>query len=184
MPSATHEQAAEEFGDMIKTALTEMGLRPLIAQWRTATTTAPDGTAKEADGAWGPRRPPSGTPKKPSVVLEVGYSDSYARSRRNSQHWIDPVRDTASIAIGINIHVKNPEIAIDTWEWDPVYSRPKTRNHLVIKRSGGKIRIDPNFCEAHLTIPFHQRFRRPGQLNAKQDIMILTQALIEFACVV
>lgn len=183
MPVPTHEQAAEEFGDMIKAALTEMGLRPLIAQWRTATMTAPDGTRKEADGAWGPRRPPRGSPKKPSVVLEVGFSDSYARLRRNAQYWIDPARQTANVAIGINIHMQRPEITIDIWEWDPVRSRPKTTNHMVIKRSGGKIHFDPNDHEPCLIIPFHQMFRRPGQLNAEQDIMIRTQALIEFVCV-
>lgn len=184
MSVPTHEQAAEEFGDMIMTALAEIGLRHLITQWRTATITAPDGTTKEADGAWGPRRPPQGSPKKPSVILEVGFSDSYARLWRNTQYWIDPARQTANMAIGINIHMQRPEITIDIWELDPVHSRPKTTNHMEIKRSGGKICFGPNDHEPFLIVRFHQMFRRPGQLNAEQDIMIRMQALIEFVCVV
>jgi hypothetical protein len=159
----------------------DAGLRKRLGSWGGATMTAPDGTTKEADGAWGPFRPPPGSPKTPSVVLEVGYSDSPAKTRRSSHWWLDPARYEANVAIGMNLNVKKPEIIIDTWEWDPTTCRPKTTNHMVIKRSSRNINFEPNVHDPTIMIPFHQIFRRPRQSNEDKDIVIRTQDLIEFA---
>jgi hypothetical protein len=181
MPVPAHESASREFDFIMQSSMEDAGLRKRLGSWGGATMTAPDGTTKEADGAWGPFRPPPGSPKTPSVVLEVGYSDSPAKTRRSSHWWLDPARYEANVAIGMNLNVKKPEIIIDTWEWDPTTCRPKTTNHMVIKRSSRNINFEPNVHDPTIMIPFHQIFRRPRQSNEDKDIVIRTQDLIEFA---
>ena len=82
MRSPAHEQAAESFTMMLILALEQMNLQHAISSWRSTTLTAEDGSVKEADGGWGPRRPPRGAPKRPSVVLEVASSDTPGTSPR------------------------------------------------------------------------------------------------------
>ncbi|KAJ5554993.1 hypothetical protein N7535_007435 [Penicillium sp. DV-2018c] len=53
-----HEQAKMAFSDMLILALEQMGLHKAIQSWGNAEILAIDGTRKQADGGWGPRRPP------------------------------------------------------------------------------------------------------------------------------
>jgi hypothetical protein len=73
MPVAAHHQTALAFHDTLKLALQQMGLLGAIFSWGTTTFPATDGTVKQADMGWGPRRP--------TVVLEVGSSETSARFR-------------------------------------------------------------------------------------------------------
>ncbi|KAJ5125004.1 uncharacterized protein N7515_008829 [Penicillium bovifimosum] len=58
MLGPVHEQAKMAFHDMLKLALEPMGLHKAIQSWGNTGMLAIDGTTKQADGGWGPRRPP------------------------------------------------------------------------------------------------------------------------------
>ncbi|KAJ5382974.1 hypothetical protein N7517_000885 [Penicillium concentricum] len=185
MAGPAHEQAAEAFNDMLKEAFRPMGLHKAIQSWGRTTMLAKDGTRKVADGGWGPQRPLRNAPKRPTVLLEVANSETYAKLRRDAQYWIDPEKQEANVAIGVNLHTKRPEITIDQWEWSSQTSRPINRTHFTIKRkSDGAVYFDPHNPPAQLVIPFKSFFRRPAQINKERDIVIGTQELVEFASMV
>jgi hypothetical protein len=184
MHEATHEQAAVAFDHMLMWALEPMGLERAIRSWRETTFTAADGTSKEADSGWGPRRPPRGAPKRPSVVLEVGSSESSGKLRRDAHYWVDPARGKADMAIGVKVYAKKPQITIEQWEWNSQRTRPIQKAYLTITKSNGKVRFDPDQPTPQLLIPFDLLFRRPAEINKERDIVIPTQELVEFATMV
>jgi hypothetical protein len=184
MRSPAHEQAAEAFTEMLILALKQRDLHNMIFSWRSTTLTAEDGSVKEADGGWGPRRPPRRAPKRPSVVLEVASSDTPGKLRRDAQYWVDPEKGQANMAIGVKVHGKKPQISIEQWEWSSELSRPIQTSCLTITRSDGKILFDPDQPTAQLLIPFHLLFRRPAENNGERDIVLATQELVEFATLV
>lgn len=184
MPEATHEQAAIAFDDMLKLALKPLGLEREILSWGAARLTAADGTSKEADGGWSPRRPPRGAPKRPSMVLEVGSSETSAKLRRDAHYWVDPARGKADMAIGVKVYAKKPQITIDQWEWNSQLSRPIQKAHLTIMKSHGKVYFDPDQPTPQLLIPFDLLFRRPAENNKERDIVVPAQELVEFATLV
>ncbi|OQE80939.1 hypothetical protein PENNAL_c0043G04560 [Penicillium nalgiovense] len=180
-----HEQAKTAFNDMLMLALEPMGLHKSIQSWGNTVMLAIDGTRKQADGGWGPRRPPKNAPRRPTIILEVANSETYAKLRRDAQYWIDPERQEANVAIGVNLHTKRPEITIDQWEWSSQTSRPINRTHLTISRkSDGAVYFDPHHPLPQLVIPFESLFRCPAQINRERDIVIGTQELVEFASMV
>ncbi|KAJ5827776.1 hypothetical protein N7447_004539 [Penicillium robsamsonii] len=186
MPVPAHEQAATVFHDTLILALQERGLQKAIFSWRSTTLTAEDGTRKEADGGWGPRRPPHGAPKRPSVVLEVASSETPAKLRRDAHYWVDPARGQANMAFTVKVHAKIPQITIQQWEWDEAVSRPIRKTDLTITTSSsdGKVYFNPNQPTPQLLIPFHLLFRRPAENHRERDIVVGTQDLIEFATLV
>ncbi|KAJ5938930.1 hypothetical protein N7466_002064 [Penicillium verhagenii] len=183
MPCKAHEQLAVAFDDMLKISLQPMGLHRAIFSWHSTTLTAQDGSIKEADGGWSPRRPPRGALKRPSVILEVASSETAAKLRLDAHYWVDPARGQANIAIGVKVHVKKPHITIEVWEWDDRFSRPTRTQYLAITKSDEKIRFDPN-PNPQIMIPFHLLFRRPAENIRERDIVFATQDLVEFATMV
>ncbi|KAJ5822630.1 hypothetical protein N7447_004970 [Penicillium robsamsonii] len=173
MLGPAHEQATMAFNDMLILALEPMGLHKAIKSWGDTVMLAIDGTRKQADGG------------RPTIVLEVANSETYAKLRRDAQYWIDPERQEANVAIGVNLHTKRPEITIDQWEWSSQTSRSINRTHLTISRkSDGAVYFDPHHPLPQLVIPFESLFRRPAQINGERDIVIGTQELVEFASMV
>ncbi|KAJ5931239.1 hypothetical protein N7516_005728 [Penicillium verrucosum] len=159
IPGPGHEQATREFEGMFKLALTSMGLASKIQAWGSIGMVAIDGTRKQADGAWGPRKPPRHAPRRPTVVIEVVNSESYAKLRRDSQYWIDLERQEANVAIGVNLYIKRPEITIDRFEWSSEISRPINTTHFTIRRkSNGEVYFDPYHPLPQLVIPFESLF--------------------------
>ncbi|KAJ6012005.1 hypothetical protein N7499_013025 [Penicillium canescens] len=181
-----HEQAAGAFDDTLKSILQERGLQNTIFSWRSSTLTAEDGTRKEPDDGWGPRRTPRGAPKRPSVVLEIGSSETPGKLRRGCHYWVDPARGQANMAFGVKIHVNIPKITIEQWEWNSEVSRPIRKQYLTItkSRSDGKVRFDPEQPAPQLLIPFHLLFRRSAENNRERDIVFRTQDLVEFGTLV
>ncbi|CAG8917490.1 unnamed protein product [Penicillium salamii] len=179
-----HEQAAHALDQMLVIALEHMGLSKTILFWGTTTLTSPDGSTKQADGGWSPRRPPRGAPKRPSVVLEVGASETSAKLRRNAYYWVDPARGNANMAITIKMHQTKHQIIIEQWMWNPQISRPIQKSHLTLKETNGKVYFDPDHPTPQLVIPFQSLFRQPAENNREQDVLFATQDLVDFATMV
>jgi hypothetical protein len=182
-----HEQANLAFCYMLKTALKPMGLDWAINDWGRTTLSAADGTIKEADAGWSPRRGPRGAPKRPSMVLEVGWSETSARLRRDAHFWVDPARGEAKTAFSVKLHANKLHITIDQWEWNAQTSRPERKASLSItkKTPDGRVSFDPPQPQPQLVIPFELLFLRPVDGNSKErDIVFSTQELVEFASLV
>lgn len=184
MPHHVHNQAAEEFNYMLRLALQPMNLDRAISAWGNTTLTDGDGTTKEPDEGWSPRRPPRGAPKRPTVILEVASSETSAKLRRDCHYWVDPARGQATMAIGIKVHAKKPQITIEQWVWNSEHARPIQKPSLTLTKSKGKVRFDPDHPPPQLVIPFSHLFRRPAEGNIEHDIVFKTQELVEFATLV
>ncbi|KAJ5823828.1 hypothetical protein N7447_006168 [Penicillium robsamsonii] len=182
----THELTARAFENMLNSMLQERGLQNTIFPWGSTTLTDEDDTCKEPDGGWGPRRPPRGAPKRPSVVLEVASSETPGKLRRDCHYWVDSARGQANMAFGVKVHVNIPEITIEQWEWNSEVSRPIRKQYLTItkSRSDGKVGFDPEQPAPQLLIPFHLLFRRPAENHRERDIVFMTQDLVEFGTLV
>ncbi|KAJ5467299.1 hypothetical protein N7475_005051 [Penicillium sp. IBT 31633x] len=185
MLGPVHEQAAMAFNDMLILALTPMGLHKAIQSWGNTVMLATDGTKKQADGGWGPRRTPRNAPRRPTVVLEIANSETYTKLRRDSQYWVDPERQEANVTIGVKLHTEKHEMTIDQWQWSSDTSRSINTTHLNIRRNpNGTVYFHPDSPLPQLVIPFHLLFRRSAAENREHDIVIAAQDLIEFATMV
>ncbi|KXG54036.1 uncharacterized protein PGRI_071800 [Penicillium griseofulvum] len=185
MASPVDREAALIFHDMIEEALEPMGLKNAIQLLGSTIMLATDGTKKQADGGWGPQRPPRDAPRRPTLVLEVSNSRSYAKLHRNVQYWVDPEKQEANVAIGISLHRNKPEITIDQWECSSGVSQPIQKAHFIIRgRSNGQVYFNSENPLPQLVIPFHLLFRRPAENNREHDIVISTRELVEFAIMV
>lgn len=161
----------------IQEALRPMGLHRAVKTF-TDTTIPPPGehTSKQADQAWGPKRPPRGYPRdRPAVVLEVGVSESSAKLRRDAQFWLDPENGQANLVLTCKLDRKLPIIILDTWE------RTETRaircsQHIVLSKKNQK---SENISMTHgsLTIPFSHLFRREPQGPHEKDLVLGEESL-------
>ncbi|EKV11480.1 hypothetical protein PDIG_50130 [Penicillium digitatum PHI26] len=182
MLGPAHEHATQAFHSMLMQAIEPTGLHQKIQHWGKTTMLALDGTRKEADGGWSLLRHSRGVPKRPTVVLEVANSETYAKLQRDAQYWLDPARQEANVAIGVNLNTQKPEIIIDQWHWSSGLSQPILQTHLTLREtSNGTVYFDPDTPLPQLIIPFHLFFRRPAQENRERDIVIATQELVDFA---
>jgi hypothetical protein len=185
MASPVDREAALIFHDMVEEALEPMGLKNAIQSWGSTIMVATDGTKKQADGGWGPQRPPSAAPRRPALVLEVSNSRSYAKLHRDVQYWVDPEKQEANVAIGISLHRNKPEITIDQWECSPGISQPIQKAHFIIgERSNSQVYFNSETPLPQLVIPFQLLFRRPVENNREHDLVIATRELVEFATMV
>jgi hypothetical protein len=118
------------------------------------------------------------------VVLEVASSETSGKLRHDAHYWVDPARGQANMAIAVKVYAKKTQITIEQWEWNSELSRPISKACLTMRKSGGKIRFDPDQPTPQLLIPFHLLFRRPAEGKSERDIIFSTQELVEFATVV
>ncbi|QQK39509.1 Dehydrogenase, E1 component [Penicillium digitatum] len=157
MLGPAHEHATQAFHSMLMQAIEPTGLHQKIQHWGKTTMLALDGTRKEADGGWSLLRHSRGVPKRPTVVLEVANSETYAKLQRDAQYWLDPARQEANVAIGVNLNTQKPEIIIDQWHWSSGLSQPILQTHLTLRETSN------------------------AQENRERDIVIATQELVDFA---
>lgn len=172
------------FDKEICVALSPMGLLHAIRTFSDTTIKPLSGDpAKQADEAWGPVRPPRGYPRdKPTVVLEVGVSESSAKLRRDAQFWLDSERGQTNFVITCKVDRKMPIITIDTWE------RTETRaiqcsQHVVLskkKKKGEEIGKTHN----SLTIPFSHLFRREPEEPREGDVVLGEESLERIAMLI
>ncbi|CAI7598494.1 unnamed protein product, partial [Penicillium viridicatum] len=114
MTTGEHTELTLTLHEAIIKALERMGLDDAIHRYLGVDINV-NGPIKQPDMGWGPRRPPRGCPKRPSVVLEVAVSETQAKLRRDVDLWLDPVRGDANVVIAIKISRQRAMISIDKW---------------------------------------------------------------------
>lgn len=163
-----HNQVAFAVHRAIDQSLRQMGLAEAVHDYGCVDIDV-GRVKKQADMGWGPRRPPRGYPKRPTVVLEVGVSETRSKLYRDMNIWLDPTRGNANVAIAIQVNRRRPLISIDKWMWDAVNGKPLNCQHIEVAES------DPDEVKLSggpLIIPFHLLFLRQPQGTRETDVVI------------
>ncbi|KOS40553.1 hypothetical protein ACN38_g8572 [Penicillium nordicum] len=154
--------------EAIMDALQSMGLKRAIDQYA-AVDLEVNGRIKQPDMGWGPIRPPRGYEKRPSVVLEVGVSESETKLRRDADLWLDPNKGNANVVISIKLNRKKAQVKIDKWVWDGANGTSVQSQHIEVSENdldGIKLSGGP------LTIPFNLLMLREPEAPRETDIII------------
>jgi hypothetical protein len=80
----------------------------------------------ENDGAYGLAQPvPGRNPKWPTVVVEVGVSESYRKLRADAQWWLTNSRSDVKLVIIVSVSRKTPNIKFETVALDQSINQSK-----------------------------------------------------------
>ncbi|KAK2814013.1 hypothetical protein FQN50_000417 [Emmonsiellopsis sp. PD_5] len=123
--------------------------------------------------------------KWPSVIVEVGLSESQAKLERDCHWWLNNSRGQVKIALGISINRRRKEVIIRRWELRRV--RPTRANPTaVVPMAIQEITIsspqNSNTVSVHgapLILEFEKVFLRPP--GSQADIQITEMELVALA---
>ncbi|KAJ5975083.1 hypothetical protein N7481_008790 [Penicillium waksmanii] len=178
MVTAEHTQVGAIFRKAVDGVLEPMGLDNALNYVYEAVDIDVNGRRKQADLGWGPRRPPPGCPKRPTVVVEVGVSETQSKLCRDVNLWLDPTRGMVGVAIAIKINCKKPMITIDKWTWDPATRNAVQTQHIEVSEDQtDKVELSGG----PLIIPFRHLFLRDPQTPREKDVIIDREWLIDIA---
>lgn len=181
MPNPVHNQVGIRLHDAIKLALVPMRLDNMVFDWGTVNLDVGNDRNKQADFGWGPRRRPPRTPKRPTVVLEVGLSESHQRLFHDMETWLNPHKGNVRMALSIKAVRNRPKFTIEKWVWDATNRIPSKVQGIVLERNEtGQI----TSRGGELMIPFRVIFLREPEHSREKDIIIDTselQAIAEIA---
>ena len=192
VPTRAHETAAAAFGDVITVTTWAMGL-PLIERqpFGAATFKAAAGTPRK-EGDWS-MMPVNVRPNRgdfPTIVIEVGFSESLRKLRNDARLWFSMSRNDVQIVILIAVRAANNQIIFEKWALGPVAAgRPITRHTpLQLPRAEQEItitRTPPNTFAitngtAPLTLEFNRLFLRLP-VGGEHDVVYTQAQLIEIA---
>jgi hypothetical protein len=177
VPTTAHEVVSQNFGAEVVIQAVGMGVPRQDWTLLGATRFMGNSTSKEADGAF---KPGTLRPHKldwPTLVLEVGVSESLPRLRNDARWWLSNSGGSVNIVLIFDVNEGAKTILIEKWETAPATAtRPVTRSNqpsAQIPTQMQVITIDPNgVTGAPLTLDFHQIFLR--QPNPPEHNMVFT----------
>ncbi|KAJ6184861.1 hypothetical protein N7519_006162 [Penicillium mononematosum] len=169
METQEHAQAIQEFGYTIMRQLDDMRLRDVIQKF--STKVEADSQGKVPDNGWGPTRPNSDRDRRPTIVLEVGVSESQPKLEADTTFWLDPERGNANIVLTLKLNRKRAQITLDKYEWDKANGEINRVQRIQMTK-GGKTKRKITVSKAPLIIPFEQLLERPISSPVEKDIII------------
>ncbi|KAJ6125327.1 hypothetical protein N7471_012644 [Penicillium samsonianum] len=117
--TGAHETAARGLGGAVQNEIYNTGLDELIRPLGSKTIQGVF-CRKEANAAYGPAQPvPGRNPKWPTVVVEVGVSESYRKLRADAEWWLTNSRGDVKLVIIVFVSRKTPNIKFETVALDP-----------------------------------------------------------------
>ena len=169
MPKSAHEVVRGFFDKAVNGALSSMKLGDSLEQ-DGCTDIDVGGMRREPDGQLVLNPVPAGYLSKPTMILEVGLSESAAQLRRDGAMWVDPNRGAINIAVMVKVDQRQPKITIEMWTWDPASVQAQCIRTIVISESlsGDKVTI----TGSPLKIPFDLLFRRQSTGPLEKDIAL------------
>lgn len=173
-----HEELSVALETAIGDALSPMGLKRSIYHYRSTTISLANGS-KQADASWGPRRPPPGTPRRPTVVVETALSETNAKMRRDVDRWLDPINGLAKIVLAIKADRRRPKINIERWQHTGANSEINPVQIIEITESNEDDEV--TVTGGPLCIPFESLFLRPAEPPREHDLFIDEQELKDIA---
>lgn len=178
MPLHEHEELTHLIDRVITKALDPMGLEESCYYYGSATIPVADGT-KEPDAAWGPRPPPHGCSRRPTVVVETAITETRAKLLRDVSQWLDPTHGLAKVVLALKADRRQPKITIQRWQHNSTNSGIEAVQTIEIMESseGDKVTVKGG----PLLIPFRLFFLRPAEPPREKDIIIDEQQLKKIA---
>ncbi|EPS27739.1 hypothetical protein PDE_02683 [Penicillium oxalicum 114-2] len=146
VPGVPHERAVGQFQTFLTLSLEAAGIVLLVVNGVSGRV---EGTqsSKEPDGSWFPKSIPPGRSRTwPSVVLEVGVSESRKKLRADATWWLANSQGEVNIVILISINRTIAEVIFESvvLEQPPIYMRngrrqyrPHTRQSIKVTRLPG-----------------------------------------------
>jgi hypothetical protein len=163
-PGGPHEAASGHFHGLIQDALGPMGLnfRSLKAIGAKIHT-GPDGSQKEPDQCFRPRVRPNPT-DWPTLILEVGYSETLAQLHRDADWWIEKSNGQVQIVVLVKLSTTTTtkRMHIEVW-----HSVPNPQNPLTA------IRADPPQQTVDITAPSGAALANPTVYTVTGSPLIL-----------
>lgn len=169
-----HGELSVALETAIGDALGPMGLKRSIYHYRSTTFPVANGS-KQADAAWGPRPPPPGTPRRPTVVVEIAITETNVKLRRDIGRWLDPINGLAKIVLALKADRQHPKITIERWQNTDANTEIELIQTIDIIESSEGDEVTVN--GGPLLIPFHLLFLRPAEPPREHDIIIDEQEL-------
>ncbi|CAG8023074.1 unnamed protein product [Penicillium nalgiovense] len=167
--TGAHETASRGLGGAVQYEITNMGLRQSIRPLGSKTIQGVF-CRKQADEAYGLRQPvPGRNPEWPTVVVEIGVSESYRKLWADAEWWLTNSRGDVNLVIIVSVSRKTPNIKFETVALDPTVNSlrhqrpryvPKIRQTITVSRNANNpnsITIRPPVA---LTIGFEELFCR------------------------
>ena len=119
MPGPHHELAAVHFIEMFKDKMASLGInRNSLMNFGATRFGTPGGRSKEPDGALRPRTRVLAT-DWPSIVIEVGVSESLSQLRTDAHFWLTRSGGQTRIVILLAVKKATRVMKIERWEHTP-----------------------------------------------------------------
>ncbi|KAJ5873541.1 uncharacterized protein N7473_013414 [Penicillium subrubescens] len=172
--SRAHEVAAHEFERFLLRSLMPMGIDLALKTFGSASCVADNGSAKQPDCQFLPKRPPRARSKKwPSLVVEAGFSESPSKLMSDARFWLKESRGDVQMVITIKIGRSTPEIVLEMWEL--VDDRVKHTQVVTISKGENNRIYIPG---PPLIIHFNKLFLRQSSIPKEADI-IFDESVLE-----
>lgn len=187
MPNLQHEGMIARFRSRLLQPLMEMGLSDLrkdFASFGSARVYG-HGTAKEPDYSFYPAGSLNpGSTRGPSLVLEVGVSDSYHRLLQDAHWWYSnsPIRPNLVVLIHAAMSPKF-SVCMEVWTDTHVNNRYSTRSSTSsrLERSQ-QVRVEDNVVYGGpLRLDFELLMRRPPNSPVERDVVMSDEMLLFIA---
>lgn len=177
IPLPAHEIATHVFSTLLMDALEPMGMKWSICPIGESKHVAEMG-AKQPDQAWIPLRVPRGQSRTwPTLVLEVGLSETKAKLQRDIRFWHYASEGRVKAILTIHINRNRPEVSIEKWEADANNRCKRMQRIVMSKRQRGTTVV----AGGPLVIDFSKLFLRLPHLPKERDIIISDEDLESLA---
>jgi hypothetical protein len=190
-----HETAAAHFGFRIPFTAELMGLPQIECQLPGAgKNTAPGGSpSKEPDWSMVNANVRPNPDDFPSIVIEVGFSESLQKLRNDARLWFSMSSNDVQIVILIAVRAANNQIIIEKWAVGPLPAGRRRTRHTPpqvpqIEQEITITRTPPNTFAitsgaAPLILEFSRLFLRPA-VGAEHDIVYTQAHLVGIAAAI
>jgi hypothetical protein len=165
MTSGIHERAAVVFSNLFEAKVSTMGLsNDLIALGTTLQSY--NGVRKCPDNQWGLQPLPQHQ-FAPSLVLEVGYSESLPRLANDAWWWVESLNSPVKMVITVTISESNSKVMVQKWELSTQQhdSYPNTRSNSPHAVKTGEVSISRQnsntVVDGTIILPFDKILHRP-----------------------
>ncbi|KAJ0417781.1 hypothetical protein BJY00DRAFT_315573 [Aspergillus carlsbadensis] len=169
-----HEIASSTFSIILAEAVmpTRVALTGIGSAWHSGFM-----GMKGADQAWRPHRlPPGRNLDWPSAVLEVAFSESYAKLQADLRYWARASGGDVKVILTLKIDPRDYLILIEKWEYE-MDGRYRHAQTVTMEQRTNGIEI----TGAPLVIGFEHMFLRKPTIPREADIRIRVDALTRLA---
>lgn len=162
MPSVPHGSVGGVLHDIILSSILPMGLKNTLKTYVGSRIWGGGGKrAKEPDYGWGPKRRAPGQPDRPTIALEVAYSEADKKLQSDVRFWLSPRDGNANACLTVCIQQSN--IRVEQWHRN---DRGRICRKVVvwITKTTDRLIVDNNYP---IRISFEDLFNRRADCPEK-----------------